>query len=519
MRTVVLLIAACAATARGASEPSIWDQVLQRYTRPRAVVGGGKLHLLYQIKKDPQTPVMTGYRRLVPGEGWGDEVKLHNPYLTAAWFADALILFRESSYSIYGDEVWRSPAWPDGWPETWAPSGACRVGQELWVFGTTEEDDAHQLRAARFTRGEGQGQLAGPELVGAALTPASTPLDARAVTQGAGAELFWLQQLDTAKTEQGANELWTARFDGERWAEPQRVPLPYRNADYAVTVYEGRPWVFAKGRGHGVSAEHPIQVVRSTDAGWAAPEVVPTTADRSKMNWTYDIAAATFEDAPLLVRAQTANLSILRWRDGVWSQEETLSQVPLWPTYALPWVLANGVAVLVLLPLAAWCAFRAARRSRVLVLAPGVRVRAANWGRRASAVLLDGLLTMFLWQLVLRVILFFYEYDEEAQWLPVLMVGLHLVVFYIYFVVCEGLWGQTLGKRLANIAVIGRDGRPATLRAAIVRNLLRPPPLMMPVAYVVGTIVVLVTPRWQRLGDLLAGTLVVELLPQKAAES
>ena len=99
------------------------------------------------------------------------------------------------------------------------------------------------------------------------------------------------------------------------------------------------------------------------------------------------------------------------------------------------------------------------------------------------------------------------------------MVGLHLVVFYIYFVVCEGLWGQTLGKRLANITVIGRDGRPATLRAAIVRNLLRPPPLMMPLAYVVGTIVVLVTPRWQRLGDLLAGTLVVELLPQDAAGS
>ena len=87
-----------------------------------------------------------------------------------------------------------------------------------------------------------------------------------------------------------------------------------------------------------------------------------------------------------------------------------------------------------------------------------------------------------------------------------------LVTFFItwcYFVLLEWLWqGQTVGKRMYGLRVIGEDGSPATFTAVIVRNLARIIDVL-PGFYAVGLLTVIVTPRSQRLGDLAAGTYVV----------
>jgi uncharacterized RDD family membrane protein YckC len=73
--------------------------------------------------------------------------------------------------------------------------------------------------------------------------------------------------------------------------------------------------------------------------------------------------------------------------------------------------------------------------------------------------------------------------------------------------------GRTPGKRALGLRVIQADGRPAGLGAVLLRNLLRPVDLV-----VVGPVLMLTTPRRQRLGDLAAGTLVVRqaALPRPA---
>jgi uncharacterized RDD family membrane protein YckC len=87
-----------------------------------------------------------------------------------------------------------------------------------------------------------------------------------------------------------------------------------------------------------------------------------------------------------------------------------------------------------------------------------------------------------------------------------------LVTFFItwcYFVLLEWLWqGQTVGKRMYGLRVIGEDGSPATFTAVLVRNLARMIDFL-PGFYAVGLLTVIVTPRSQRLGDLAAGTYVV----------
>ena len=86
-------------------------------------------------------------------------------------------------------------------------------------------------------------------------------------------------------------------------------------------------------------------------------------------------------------------------------------------------------------------------------------------------------------------------------------------MFAGYFIVFEWLWnGQTPGKRLLKLRVIREDGRPVTLWEAIARNLLRicdaVPGFILPV-YSIGLIVIFMSSRDQRVGDIFAGTVVV----------
>jgi uncharacterized RDD family membrane protein YckC len=87
---------------------------------------------------------------------------------------------------------------------------------------------------------------------------------------------------------------------------------------------------------------------------------------------------------------------------------------------------------------------------------------------------------------------------------------LYLLVWFAYFTICEGVTGQTLGKRLLGIRVVSEAGADAGLGQAAVRNLLRLVDVL-PVLYIVGLVSIFATGqgRRQRVGDLAARTRVV----------
>ena len=78
----------------------------------------------------------------------------------------------------------------------------------------------------------------------------------------------------------------------------------------------------------------------------------------------------------------------------------------------------------------------------------------------------------------------------------------------VYFAVPEAMFGATPGKRLMGLQVVRADGRRLEVRAILIRNLLRPIDYL-PVLYLLGGVLVLVTANSQRLGDVAAGTTVV----------
>lgn len=70
--------------------------------------------------------------------------------------------------------------------------------------------------------------------------------------------------------------------------------------------------------------------------------------------------------------------------------------------------------------------------------------------------------------------------------------------------------GQTPGKIALGIAVVQDDLTPVTFGTSLVRNLLRTADFM-PFFYLAGLVTMLSNPRFQRLGDLAAGTLVISI--------
>ena len=80
---------------------------------------------------------------------------------------------------------------------------------------------------------------------------------------------------------------------------------------------------------------------------------------------------------------------------------------------------------------------------------------------------------------------------------------------WIYFVVCDMLMsGQSLGKRAFNLRVVSAHGLPVGLGDSLLRNLLRSADFL-PLGYVLGVTCMLFDARFRRLGDLVAGTLVI----------
>lgn len=138
----------------------------------------------------------------------------------------------------------------------------------------------------------------------------------------------------------------------------------------------------------------------------------------------------------------------------------------------------------------------------------------AGLGSRALAAIVDQLL-LTIWLIAMSLILARLA-GSLGEWIFAIVGLIAFLSIWCYFTFFEGLRnGQTPGKRWLGIRVVLDTGHAVTFGAAVARNLLRiadflPPP------YLIGAIFVAVHPRGKRLGDLVAGTVVVRDRPVEA---
>ena len=99
--------------------------------------------------------------------------------------------------------------------------------------------------------------------------------------------------------------------------------------------------------------------------------------------------------------------------------------------------------------------------------------------------------------------------QQSSIWLVAGLVILVFLLMYGYFAFFEIIWnGQTPGKRVAGIRVVKDSGRPLTAAETIGRNLLRIVD-ELPGFYAVGVLVALLNAKNKRIGDFIAGSIVV----------
>jgi uncharacterized membrane protein SpoIIM required for sporulation len=146
----------------------------------------------------------------------------------------------------------------------------------------------------------------------------------------------------------------------------------------------------------------------------------------------------------------------------------------------------------------------------------------AGVGSRAAATVLD---TLLLFMLILALLLGTASFNATRNataiwvnmgpWMIALVIAALFALVWGYYVLFETFGGRTVGKRALGIRVVMETGHPITFGAAASRNLLRLVDGQPGLSYLLGGSLVFFDSRHRRLGDLVAGTIVVRDRPEE----
>ncbi len=147
----------------------------------------------------------------------------------------------------------------------------------------------------------------------------------------------------------------------------------------------------------------------------------------------------------------------------------------------------------------------------------------AGVGSRASAALIDALICVAGFLLLVIGLYQLTRFGPTATptiagavarstaWAAALVGIFQFAVLWLYYVLFEALAdGQTPGKRMMGLRVVRDGGLSVTFEASAIRNLVRIVDMQPVALYAVGMVSIVANARGKRLGDLVAGTIVVK---------
>jgi len=144
-----------------------------------------------------------------------------------------------------------------------------------------------------------------------------------------------------------------------------------------------------------------------------------------------------------------------------------------------------------------------------------IEYRLAGAGSRLAAFVVDFSLQIILCLILAVIVLFgIYDYrmanlvDLEAIEGPALafLIISFFLIYFCYFIFCEmTMNGQSVGKKIFGLRVIRDNGQPVELSQSLVRNLFK---AVLDVIYI-GLFFIMFSPKHKRIGDIVAGTVVI----------
>lgn len=149
------------------------------------------------------------------------------------------------------------------------------------------------------------------------------------------------------------------------------------------------------------------------------------------------------------------------------------------------------------------------------------RYNIAGLGSRFLALLIDSLIQGSLYALLIFTVVVLVSAASQKTFSQEMNNAMAVVILIVIFLIQFGYFilfeiilnGQTPGKRLIGLRVIKENGYPLSALDSIIRNIVRVIDFF-PFAYGVGVIAMFANARAKRLGDLAAGTIVVQVREQ-----
>lgn len=412
-------------------------------------------------------------------EGWSPLLLREGLYRAAALREDALLVFFEETAGRYTYSIYRQGSrLPSGdWPYDWEPQTAAAVGTEVWVLGS----DGDALRCARMSNEEWTEVTPIEGLPG-------RPVSASAMAEGGSLVVSVFAHDRNRRTADLSLYQWQ---DG-RWHRSSvwssSVP-PLKAA--ALRSAQGIWRVALKER---PLRGYTLQVQLQKDASDPGQR-------KLSLSRVSDFALTPFRGRPLLVVVLPDRIEAIDLGDELAHTREVIHQKDrLGPLQRF----LGAIVTAFLLVLVVLAATRFARHEsqHSPPLEEG-QVALASLGRRVAAWLLDYVLTAVV---AIVVSLLFFEnviLDDTTA-----IMGFMTVLQTCRIVYMTGFefgTGHTPGKKLMRIRVVTLDGFAPGFGAALIRNLLRG----IDEALFIGLAVMVWTPRMQRMGDLLARTIVI----------
>jgi uncharacterized RDD family membrane protein YckC len=137
------------------------------------------------------------------------------------------------------------------------------------------------------------------------------------------------------------------------------------------------------------------------------------------------------------------------------------------------------------------------------------KLKLAYWGERFVAWLID----IIIIQIILLPINFFmsavwsdFSLLPGFSWVPLINFGFSNVVYFLYWMLMEGLYGQSFGKMIMRLKVTRLDSRPVDMGNATIESVGKA--FLLPLDCILGWL--LYPKRRQRIFNYLSGTVVVK---------
>ncbi len=513
-RWAILLLCLCSALlAVGWS----YDYFLAPYDRVVAVSAGSQLVVLAQPRNLSREDEVTYERRRKPeGKDWEEPERLYGSFLTAtALGGDVLVLHEESATRVSEGKPIRAMALDAKFfPDAAAPSPT--APEEAWVFG---------IRGTR--------KVACARVVEGAWTDLDPPLETRAAKSGVkaaaapwGAWVVWREP-----SEPSGPCLRVARREAGHWIPfSDRIEYIHGDALYSLCSAGEEAWLVYAAKRLEAKGELCFLARRLTKEAIGAEEAISISDPLRVKREVLSIAVARFEGSMWLFAGRLGGVHVSRMKAELERGMYPMLSDPggrLSQVRSLAWTWIGALmTVAALLTGTGLALLREKRYVDGTAEEPSATpLPSATLTQRGVAFSVDFLLLApfgFVFQaFVFQDVRTVADPSRPEYYITsgfLLSILLFHVLAVVYYTLSEANFGQSVGKWVVGIEVQDLSGKRITLRQAAIRNALRLVDAGYVFQYFVGMFSILVTARAQRVGDLAAGTIVVQRPVPEAEE-